>query len=167
MPSPAPITWWILRENEQALFRKTEGVDVLVVGQEGENILEVRLADSVYAPLFVLENFPLGIHTLGEQIQFRLDAMFEVGASLGINGRFNAVFQSLNPDQSSQNQGARLTIGISYSTEDLTPLFHPPLIGDAFLSEVSCALIGLPTWSPNTKPYTGPRPSRYQRKWVI
>jgi hypothetical protein len=162
MPSPAHITWWTLREAERALFRKTEGVPVLVIGQEGENILEVRVAGRVDVPLFVLGDF-LGSHTIGQQIQFRLDAMFEVGASLGPNGRFHAVFRNLESDR----QGNRITLGVSYSTEDLVPIFGPPLIGEPLIPVGSCTLIGLPTWIEGTKTYTGPRPNRYRRKWVI
>jgi hypothetical protein len=163
MPIPAPIIWWSLREAERALFRKTEGLPVLLVGQDGENILEVRIADMVDVPLFSLLEQGFESLRISEQIQFRIDALFEEGARLGPNGRFHAVFKTLESDF----QGRRITIGLSYCTEDLIPIFGPPLFGGPKISLKDCELIGLPTWDRRDPPYTGPRPSRYTRKWVI
>ena len=135
----------------------------MLIGEEGDNILEVQVAGRVAVPLFSLSEQGFESPTIFQQIQYRLDALFEEGARLGPNGRFHGIFRELESDL----QGRRLVIGIAYCTEDLVPLFGPPLTIDPSIPLKDCELIGLPTWDTRDPPYTGPRPSRYKRKLVI
>lgn len=168
MPAPAPITWWTFAGDELAIFNKPNGLPVLVIGEEGDNIIEVRIPRRVIVPIFTLR-IPapryLEPPTLIQQIQFRLDALFEQGARLGEGGRFHAVFKSLGSDYL---HGDSVSIGLTYCTEDLVPAFNRQPSPSSTIPTISiqnCELAGLPTWV--EPPYSGPRPSRYKRDPVI
>lgn len=171
MPSPAPITWWPLPGDSLAIFNKPQGLPVLFFGEEGDSLIELQLSQRVLVPIFTLSNPSPSTESqsLIQQIQTRLDFMFEEGSRLGEGGRFHAVFKSLESDYL---QGDRLTLGLAYCTEDLIPAF----VNEAWDSSTSrptipqipikgCDLAWLPSWVES--PYMGPRPSRYKRKLVI
>ena len=166
MPSPRPITWWHLRDQELPLFTKAANEPVWIIGEEGENIMEILLPTRIILPLFELvAGNDLSIE---DQIQFRLEALVECGQVGGSEGElYGTIRTNLT---GSRGESVKITVGLAFSKHKLEPYFrehHDPSY--TLISKVACNVGGLPVYEGVQKPPEPPikRLSRYERKPVI
>lgn len=162
MPSPCPITWWVLRDQDLPIFAKEANEPVWIIGEEGENIMEIRRPTRVIAPLFeLLANDTQSIHG---QIQVRLEALAECGRVEGSEG---ALYGTIRTHLGSMGEWVKVTISLVFSNHELEPYFRKR--SDPSYRRIpldDCNLWDLPI-------YEGPPPpppkriSRYERKPVI
>lgn len=187
MPSPRPITWWRLETGQLPMFRKLQNHTVLVIGEEGENILAITSPPNVLLPEFELvENYGLNENpgpTIYTQLYDRLDALVSAGLEqFGTHeGRLYGVIRSdeqvLHEEDGHTHRVLRA--GLAYYQYVLEPAFAGEL-GDYHNNRLApwvTLSMGLPTWDGPTGEEVPEAPAvpepevirltRFQRKWVI
>lgn len=165
MPSPCHITWWVLRDQDLPLFAKEANEPVWIIGEEGENIMEIRRPTRVIAPLFeLLANDTQSIHN---QIQVRLEALVECGQVEGSEG---ALYGTIRTHLGSRGEWVKVTISLVFSNHELEPYFRERSDPSyRRLSTTDCDMWDLPIYEGPPPPPEPPpkRISRYERKPVI
>jgi hypothetical protein len=151
------------------MFTKLAGEPVWIIGEEGENILEVRVPTRILTPLFSVQE-DVGVdEPLHNQIQVYLEALVECGPREGSEGHLYGVIRS----HSILNGGNLLitvTIGLAFSHHELEPYFRERADPTyRRIRSVDCSFWGLPTYEGPPPPPEPPikRISRYERKPVI
>ena len=166
------------------MFRKTEHHMVLVIGQEGENILAISVPHQVILPEFELvEDYDLSenpVLTLYTQVFDRLDALVSAGLQqFGTHeSRLYGVIRS--DERIIGNRGTNrrvIRVGLACYPRLLEPAFNNGEFDEyPSLPAWETIRIGLPTWDGPTgeevpeAPAVVPeviRPTRFERKWVI
>ena len=168
MPSPRPITWWHLQDQEIPIFTKTVNEPVWIIGEDGENILEIRRPPRIITPLFSVQEEVGEEEPLLNQIQVYLEALVECGHPEGSEGHLYGVIRN----HLIQDGGnfIKVTIGLAFSLHELEPYFRErddPTYRR--MRAIDCSLWSLPTYDGPPKPPEPPikRISRYERKPVI
>jgi hypothetical protein len=167
MPSPRPITWWHLQDQELPIFSKLVGEPVWVIGEDGESILEVMRASRLLTPLFSIqeevgEDYP----SILEQIQSRLEALVLCGSQEGPESRLYGVIRT----HAIRDTLTLVTVGLAFSNHLLEPYFRERFDqGYRRMRAVDCSLWSLPVYEGPPPPPELPikRVSRYDRKPVI
>ena len=140
-------------------------VPVLVIGEEGGNILEITKASRSYVPLFEIKDALVSGQTLDirQQILSRLTDLAKEGARLGSDGSFYCVLRTRRVGLEGETE---VTVGLAFACLEMVPLFRGGQVSDDYqkIPPEDCLAWGLPIWDP---PYDGPRPVRYKRTPVI
>ena len=180
--SPRPITWWGITDLAVPVFKKTNpSSQVVVMGKDEPQVHDREFGDLVSLPRVFIET-ELRINTvqsshilLTEEIERRLVAMIEAGGDTAEweGATFYGILVS-NDQIGSEETGViydSVRIGVAYSVG----LLEPVLTGIApgvitRYGTTDCRNLGLPTWGGGVhlvKAYRGPRPTRFERSWVI
>jgi hypothetical protein len=180
MSSPRTITWWTITDLAVPVFKRTDPLaPVVIMSKNGPQVHDRELADLVSLPrVFIETELRAGSvpHVaLVENIERRLVAMVEAGGDTAEweSAAFYGILIA-NDQIGSTDTGViydSVLIGVAYSVGPLEPVIAgiaPGII--TLLSTYDCINMGLPIWEggdPLVKAYGGPRPTRFERAWVI
>lgn len=154
--APRPVTWWRLRPQDLPIFLKKPDTSIQTTGSSG--FIEVSRPRKI---LLNVVNFE------GPPYDFLLSKMEELILQGALAGRLKApgkFYGVLCPSATG------LAYGLCFSPEDLIPAFQGHLLNIGLVYEIppsECQSLGLPMWDDPDPPYTGPRPSRFEREWVL
>jgi hypothetical protein len=157
MSCPLPINWWHLGVHE-VFFENPNELPVFFVGEDFE-ISRAHRNNKLVLPLFqpaVSRGF---IHN---HLQEHIKSLLVEAGSYWTSGRFYGVLRTEFYGVDRTREGS-LEYGLALALGHLTPEVQ----GSGSPSELSlegCRSFHLPTW---TEAYQGPRPSRFEREWVI
>ena len=165
MPSPCPITWWVLRDQELSLFAKQANEPVLIIGEDGLSVLELIRPPTVFAPLFELR--ATSTHSVHEQIQQRLETLFECGR---VEGARSSLHGTIRTHLGSMGEWVQVNISLVFSNHEVSPYFRERQDPSYHMLPLEvCKLWDLPIYEGPPDPPEPPpiRLSRYERTPVI
>jgi hypothetical protein len=149
---PHPITWYQIDAEDLPIFGKRPGATVFIMSEGGTHVVQVDRPRRVILPLFEIQELDTfeTLHTMITSL-----------SPTPANGYLYGVVRS--------NASSLWQHGLCFSFEELQPLFQdttrvPGIVRE--LTPTQCFELHLP-WSKVDPPYNGPRPTRFEREWVI
>lgn len=168
--APRPVTWWRLGPQDLPIFRKKPDTSTFVMSEDGSRTIEVVRPHRVLVAL---------IDFTGPPYDFLLDKMDDLVARMPGTVRIYGVIRPYDRATGGwdvnvygvvppHDRGA--SYGLCFSSEELIPTFQDARSNIGLVYEIppsECQQYALPVWEDHDPPYTGPRPSRFEREWVL
>lgn len=150
--APNPTKWYQIDAEDLPIFSKRPGASVFIMSEGGTHVVQVDRPRRVILPLFEIQKLDT-FETL-----YRMMGMVSPSVS---KGYLYGVVRS--------NAASLWQHGLCFSFEELEPQFQdttsvPGIVRE--LNATQCFGFNLPRFR-EAPPYAGPRPTRFEREWVI